>query len=73
MIDLNEIRVFAQVVESRSFSAAAQILGQPRATVSRKVKQLESSLGVRLLQRTTRKLSLIDAKIRGQKIRGHKK
>ncbi len=61
MIDLNEIRVFAQVVESRSFSGAARLLGQPRATVSRKVTQLESSLGVRLLQRTTRKLSLTDA------------
>ena len=61
MIDLNEIRVFTQVVESGSFSGAAQLLGQPRATVSRKVTQLESSLGVRLLQRTTRKLSLTEA------------
>ncbi len=60
MIDLNEIAVFIKVVEAGSFSAAAKALGYPRATVSRKVSQLESSLGIRLLQRTTRKLNLTD-------------
>lgn len=60
MINLNQVLVFTKVVESGSFSGAARLLGQPRATVSRKVTQLESSLGIRLLQRTTRKLSLTE-------------
>jgi len=60
MINLNEVLVFTKVVESGSFSRAASLLGQPRATVSRKVTQLESELGIRLLQRTTRKLSLTE-------------
>jgi len=58
--DLNEIVVFARVVEAGSFTAAARELGMPKSTVSRKVSDLESRLGARLLQRTTRKLSLTD-------------
>ena len=61
MVNLNEVLVFVRVVECGSFSQAAQQLGQPRATVSRKVSQLESTLGIRLLQRSTRKLSLTEA------------
>ena len=59
-MDLNEIVVFAKVVETRSFTAAAQQLGLPKSTVSRKVSQLEERLAARLLQRTTRKLSLTE-------------
>jgi DNA-binding transcriptional LysR family regulator len=59
-MDLNEIVVFARVVETKSFTAAAQLLGLPKSTVSRKVSQLEERLAVRLLQRTTRKLSLTE-------------
>jgi DNA-binding transcriptional LysR family regulator len=59
-MDLNEIVVFAKVVETRSFTAAAEQLGLPKSTVSRKLAQLEERLGVRLLQRTTRKLALTD-------------
>lgn len=59
-VDLNEIVVFARVVETKSFTAAAQQLGLPKSTVSRKVSQLEERLGARLLQRTTRKLSLTE-------------
>lgn len=59
-MDLNELVVFARVVETRSFTAAAQQLGLPKSTVSRKVAQLEERLGVRLLQRTTRKLNLTE-------------
>jgi DNA-binding transcriptional LysR family regulator len=59
-MDLNEIVVFARVVETRSFTAAAAQLGLPKSTVSRKVAQLEERLGVRLLQRTTRKLNLTE-------------
>lgn len=59
-MDLNEIVVFARVVEAGSFTAAARDLGMPKSTVSRKVSDLEERLGARLLQRTTRKLSLTD-------------
>ena len=59
-MDLNEIVVFARVVETKSFTAAAQQLGLPKSTVSRKISQLEERLGVRLLQRTTRKLNLTE-------------
>ena len=58
--DLNEIVVFANVVSAGSFAAAARSLDIPRSTVSRKVADLEERLGARLLQRTTRKLSLTD-------------
>jgi DNA-binding transcriptional LysR family regulator len=59
-MDLNEIVVFSRVVHSGSFTAAARELGMPKSTVSRKVSDLEERLGARLLQRTTRKLSLTD-------------
>jgi len=60
-MDLNRISSFVKVVESGSFTAAAQALGVPKSSVSRSVSQLEDSLGVRLLQRTTRQLHLTDA------------
>lgn len=52
--------VFAQVVQTGSFTAAARQLDMPKSTVSRKVAELEERLDARLLQRTTRKLSLTD-------------
>ncbi|MGK9234979.1 LysR family transcriptional regulator [Inquilinus limosus] len=61
MLDLNDILVFARVVESGSFTAAARLLGMPKTTVSRRVAALEQAVGVRLLQRTTRSLGLTDA------------
>lgn len=60
-MNLNQITVFINVVESGSFSGAASLLGMPRSTVSRKVSQLEDALGVQLLLRSTRKLSLTGA------------
>jgi DNA-binding transcriptional LysR family regulator len=48
------MRVFSRVVERRSFSRAAADLGLPRSTVTDAVKQIETRLGVRLLERTTR-------------------
>jgi DNA-binding transcriptional LysR family regulator len=59
-MDLNEILVFARVVQAGSFTIAAAELGMPKSTVSRKVSELETRLKARLLQRTTRKLSLTD-------------
>src|SRR5437667_4697431 len=59
-MDLNEVMVFARVVQAGSFIAASARLGMPKSTVSRKVSELEARLNARLLQRTTRKLSLTD-------------
>ncbi|AUZ77726.1 LysR family transcriptional regulator [Aeromonas hydrophila] len=50
--------LFATVVEQGSFTGAAELLGMPKSSVSQKISRLESQLGVRLLQRTTRRLSL---------------
>jgi DNA-binding transcriptional LysR family regulator len=59
-MDLNDIVVFTKVAETKSFTGAAEALGLPKSTVSRKLAQLEERLGVRLVQRTTRKLALTD-------------
>lgn len=61
MLDLNDIVVFARVVEAGSFTAAARLLGMPKTTVSRRVAALEREVGVRLLQRTTRSLGVTEA------------
>lgn len=60
MIDLNLMAIFAQVVESGSFSAAARRLEISRSAVSKSVAKLEKSLGARLVQRTTRHVSLTE-------------
>lgn len=57
MDHLDAMRVFARVVERRSFTLAAEDIGLPRSTVTDAVKQLEARLGVRLLERTTRHVS----------------
>lgn len=59
--DFNDTLMFVKVVEKGSFTAAAQTLGMPKATLSRKVTELEQRLGTRLLKRTTRKLGLTEA------------
>jgi DNA-binding transcriptional LysR family regulator len=60
MSDLNALVIFAAVVEAKSFSEAARRLKQPLASVSRRVADLEDELGVKLLERSTRKLRLTD-------------
>jgi len=61
MQKFDDLLAFVRVVESGSFIGAARRLGVPPATVSRKVQDLESRLGLPLLRRTTRRLSVTDA------------
>ncbi|MGH8496775.1 MAG: LysR family transcriptional regulator [Gammaproteobacteria bacterium] len=61
MNNLTEIAIFVKVVESGSFTAAAEKLGMSRAAASKSVSRLEDRLGARLLQRTTRTLSMTEA------------
>lgn len=56
-----QLATFAKVVDLNGFSAAARALGVPKAAVSRAVAELENDLGVRLLERTTRRISLTAA------------
>lgn len=58
MDKLEAMQVYVCVVDTHSFIRAAEVLGVPRSTVSRVVKELESWLKIQLLQRTTRKLSV---------------
>lgn len=57
---LTEMMTFAKVVETKSFSGAAQLLKTSKSQVSKQVSQLEEALGVRLLNRTTRSMSLTE-------------
>jgi DNA-binding transcriptional LysR family regulator len=57
-MDLNDVAAFVRVVENSGFAKAARELGVPTSTVSRAVARLEESVGVRLLHRTTRNLSV---------------
>ena len=61
MQDLNDLLFFAEVVDRGGFAAAGRALNLPKSKLSRRVAELEARLGVRLLQRTTRKLSLTQA------------
>lgn len=56
-----QMAIFAKVVELNSFTRAAQAMGLPKSTVSVQISKLEERLGVRLLQRSTRSLSLTTA------------
>lgn len=60
MIDLNDMIIFANVVDIGSITGAARDMGQPKSTISRRMKLLEEELGVRLVQRTTRTLGLTE-------------
>ena len=61
MQDLNDMLYFAEVVDRGGFAAAGRALGVPKSKLSRRIAELEGRLGVRLLQRTTRKLSVTEA------------
>lgn len=58
---LNHMSYFVEVVKARSFRGAAQALGMPNSTLSRKINELEKFIGLRLLHRTTRKIELTEA------------
>ncbi|HEX4459580.1 MAG TPA: LysR substrate-binding domain-containing protein [Polyangia bacterium] len=60
-MDYNRVALFVRVVRAGSFTGAGHSVGLPKSSISRSVSQLETDLGVRLLQRTTRKLALTDA------------
>ena len=60
MQDLNDMLFFAEVAERGGFAAAGRALGLPTSRLSRRVAELEGRLGVRLLQRTTRRIALTD-------------
>jgi DNA-binding transcriptional LysR family regulator len=59
-LEPNDLVLFARVVDEGSFSRAADRLGYPKSTVSRRVAALEVQLGEQLLRRTTRKLTVTD-------------
>ena len=61
---LNAMALLVKVTELGSMSAAARALNMPLTTVSRHIGELESALGVRLLARTTRKLTLTGGSLR---------
>lgn len=61
MLDLNDVAIFVQVVRCGSFAEASRRLGVPPNTLSRRVQQLEAQLGTRLMQRSTRHLTLTSA------------
>ncbi|MGH8086326.1 MAG: LysR family transcriptional regulator [Lysobacter sp.] len=60
MHDLNDLYYFAMVVDHQGFAAAERALGIPKSRLSRRITQLETDLGVRLLQRSTRRFAVTD-------------
>ena len=66
--DLDALLVFGKVVENRSLSKAAALLGMPKSTVSRKLTKLESDLGIKLLRKNTHQLTVTDL---GEQIYAH--
>jgi DNA-binding transcriptional LysR family regulator len=58
--DLNELQIFAQVAKTQSFTTAAERLALPKSSVSRSIHRLEARLGVRLIERTTRRVALTE-------------
>jgi len=68
MHDLNDLYYFAMVVDHSGFAAAERALGIPKSRLSRRITQLENDLGVRLLQRSTRRFAVTDV---GQSVYRH--
>lgn len=66
--DIDALLVFSKVIECRSLSKAATLLGMPKSTVSRKIAKLESDLGIKLLRKNTHQITVTDL---GQQIYSH--
>lgn len=58
---LNDMALFVEVVKAKGFRGAADIIGMPNSTLSRRISALEKMIGLRLLHRTTRKIELTEA------------
>jgi DNA-binding transcriptional LysR family regulator len=61
MLDLNDVRLFVDVVDRGGFTAAGRALEMPTSTVSHRISQIEKQLGLRLLSRTSRSVTVTDA------------
>ena len=60
-MELNGLAVFVETIKQGSITQAAQVLGKPKSTLSRQLADFEDQLGVKLIERTTRKLNLTEA------------
>lgn len=58
---LNDMALFVEVARAKSFRGAAEVIGVPNSTLSRRVARLERTIGLRLLHRTTRRIELTEA------------
>lgn len=58
---LNDMALFVEVVKAKGFRSAAEAMGMPSSTLSRRINALEKAIGLRLLHRTTRKIELTEA------------
>ncbi|MGO4152132.1 LysR family transcriptional regulator [Cupriavidus sp. YAF13] len=58
---LNDMALFVEVVKAKGFRSAAEVMGVPNSTLSRRISALEKAIGLRLLHRTTRKIELTEA------------
>src|SRR5580765_7914821 len=61
MISLDDMALFVEVVKAKGFIRAAKSIGMPSSTLSRRISGLEKSIGLRLLNRTTRRVELTEA------------
>lgn len=61
MSHLDDMALFVEVAKARSFRRAAEAVGMPNSTLSRRISELEKAIGLRLLHRTTRKIELTEA------------
>ncbi len=61
MFPLNDMALFVEVVKAKGFVRAAEAIGMPSSTLSRRISNLEKSVGLRLLNRTTRRVELTEA------------
>lgn len=56
-----DMALFVEVVKAKGFRGAAEVLGMPNSTLSRRISEFEKSIGLRLLHRTTRRIELTEA------------